>query len=94
MKKPGLIILTLILVIVALSVVKIFISNNVSTSGVVLVKIQEELDKYKFENSIIAEKLYTMTSLTNISNKARTLGYIDSKSDFVLSKQLPVAIKQ
>nr|MBI5456025.1 hypothetical protein [Candidatus Levybacteria bacterium] len=94
MKKPGLMILTLVLVILALSVVKIFISNNVSTSGVVLGKIQEELDKYKFENSIISEKLYVAASLTNVSKEAHDAGFIDSKSDLVLNKQIPVAIKQ
>lgn len=94
MKKPGLIILALVLIILVLSVVRIFISNNVSTSGVVLGKIQEERDKYKFENSIISEKLYTASSLTNVSKEAYDKGFIDSKTDLVLTKQVPVAIKQ
>ncbi|MEK7160265.1 MAG: hypothetical protein AAB702_02185 [Patescibacteria group bacterium] len=94
MKKPVLIIATLVFVILTLSVVRIFISNNISTSGVVLGKVGEELDKYKLENSITAEKLYTMASLTSVSQKAYTLGFVDSKSDFVLNQKVPVAIKQ
>lgn len=94
MKKHSLIIGILLFTILVLSVVRIFISNNVSTSGVVLGKIQEDIDKYKFQNSIIAEKLYLTASLTNISNKAYDSGYIDSKKELVLNKQVPVAIKQ
>lgn len=94
MKKPSLIIGSLLFMILTLSVVRIFISNNVSTSGVVLGKIQEELDMYKFQNSIISEKLYADASLTNVSKKAYDLGFVDSKSELVLNKQVPVAIKQ
>lgn len=94
MKKPSLIIGSLLFIILTLSVVRIFISNNVSTSGVVLGKIQEELDMYKFQNSIIAEKFYTAASLTNVSKIAYELGFVDSKSELVLNKQVPVAIKQ
>lgn len=94
MRKPALIIGILIFVILTLSVVRIFISNNISTSGMLLGKVGEELDKYRFENSIIAEKLYTMSSLTSASQKAYDLGYVDTKNEFVLNKQVPVAIKQ
>lgn len=94
MKKPALIIGTLIFVVLILSIIRIFILNNISTSGVELGRAQDELNKYKFENSIIAQELYSFSSLTNVSQKAYDLGYIDSKSDFVLNKQVPVAIKQ
>ena len=94
MKKPVIIIVTLVFVILTLSVIRIFISNNISTSGVVLGKVVEEYDKYRLENSIIAEKFYTMASLTDVSQKAYDLGYVDSKSDFVLNQKVPVAIKQ
>lgn len=94
MKKPVLIIAAQIFVILALSIVRIFISNNVSTSGVVLGKAQEELDRYRLENSVISEKLYTISSLTSVSKQAYDLGFVDSKSGFVLNTQIPVAIKQ
>jgi hypothetical protein len=94
MKKPALIITTLVLIIVVLSIVKIFVSNRIATSGVVLGRVQEQLLSYKLENTILSEKLYTLSSLTNIASKAYDLGYTDSKTDFVLSNQVPVAIKQ
>ena len=94
MKKPALIIGVLVILVVVLSVVRIFISNRVATSGVVLGKVQQELDDYKLENASLSEKLYTISSLTNISVQASNLGYTDKKTDFVLSTKLPVAIKQ
>lgn len=94
MKKPALFITVLILSILILSVVRTFISNNVSTSGVLLGKAQEQIDKYKLENTLLEEKLYTQSSLTSIAVKADKLGYTDKKTDFVLTNQYPVAFKQ
>ncbi len=94
MKKPTLIITSLVLLIIGLCVVKIFVSNRIATSGVVLGKAQEELSRYRLENSILSERLYTLSSLTNIASKAYDLGYTDTKTDFVLNNQVPVAIRQ
>jgi len=94
MKKPALLIFSLCILIAALSVIRIFISNNIATSGVVLGKIQEQIESYELENSVLAEKLFSISSLTNISQKAYDLGYREQKSELVLTSKLPVAIKQ
>lgn len=94
MKKPALIIGSLIIFILVLSVVRIFISNRVATSGVVLGKLQEQAANLKTENILISEKLYTKTALTTIDSEAEKQGYVEQKSDFVLSGQMPVAYKQ
>lgn len=94
MKKPALIITILMFLILTLSVIRIFVSNRIATSGVVLGKVTEDLSRYRLENTVLSEKLYTMSSLTNIASKAYDLGYTDSKTDFVLSNQVPVAIRQ
>jgi Na+-transporting NADH:ubiquinone oxidoreductase subunit NqrC len=94
MKKPALIIGSLIILVLVLSVVRIFISNQVSTSGVVLSAIQTEAASVKTENTILAEKLYTESALTNIDSEAENLGFVTPKSDFVLSGQVSVAFKQ
>ena len=94
MKKPGLIIGSLIIFILVLSVVRIFISNQVMTSGVVLGKLQEEAAGLKTENILLSEKLYTKTALATIDSEAEKQGYISQKSEFVLSGQMPVAYKQ
>lgn len=94
MKKPALIITILMFLVITLFVVRIFVSNNISTSGAILGKVSQEINNYKFENTILSEKLYTASSLTIIASKAYDLGYTDSKTDFVLNNQLPVALKQ
>jgi len=94
MRKPTLIIGTLLILVIILSVVRIFVSNRIATSGTVLGKVQEQISYYKLENAVLSERLYLESSLTNISSKARELGYTDKKTGFVLSGQLPVALKQ
>lgn len=94
MKKPAVIISILLFVIFSLSMVRIYISNNVATSGVMLEKVQNALTSVKLENIILSQKLYTESSLTDIADKAQSQGYIESKTDFVINGQLPVAFKQ
>jgi hypothetical protein len=94
MKKPALFIGSLMILVLVLSVVKIFISNRVATSGVLLGIIQEQAASLKTENVLLSEKLYTESALTNIDSEAEKQGYVEPKSDFVLSGQMPVAYKQ
>ena len=94
MKKPALIIMFLILVTFVLSVTRMFVSNRLSTSGVELGKVQEEIGSYKLQNALLAQKYYETASLSALDEKATELGYVEKQSEFVLSGQLPVAIKQ
>lgn len=94
MKKPALLITILISIIAVLSIVRIFISNNIATSGIVLSRISEQVEKYKLENSILSEKLYNLSALTNVSEKAYHLGYREEKTALVLIQKQPIALKQ
>ncbi|HYM65345.1 MAG TPA: hypothetical protein VES68_02580 [Candidatus Sulfotelmatobacter sp.] len=94
MKKWSKVIGILILIVVILATVKIYISNGVATSGIVLEKVEQEEDAYRLENSLLSEKLYTDSSLTHINEKAELLGYADKRSDYVISSQQSVALKQ
>jgi len=94
MKKAILSIGILTLIVFGLSIVRIYISNQVATSGVLLGQIQEQSNSYKMENIQLAENLYTKSSLTNIADEALKDGYIEQKTDFVLNGQVPVAYKQ
>jgi cell division protein FtsL len=93
MKKPRLILLILFTVTIILSLIKIFVINNIATSGILLSKVQEEVNKYKLENSEISSKIYSLSSLTYINSKARELGYTEDFRQLVLTNQ-PVAFKQ
>jgi hypothetical protein len=94
MKKQVLLIGILALIVFGLSIVRIYISNQVATSGVILGQIQQQVDAYKMENILLAENLYTKSSLTNIAEEASKQGFVPQKTDFVLNGQVPVAYKQ
>ncbi len=94
MKKPALVIGLLIIVLLGLSVVKTFVSNRISTSGSALGAIEERINFYKVENTLLSEKLYTLSSLTNVLSQADSLGFVEEKSKFVLTNPIPIALKQ
>jgi cell division protein FtsL len=94
MKKPILFIASLLIIVLSLSIVRIYISNQIATSGVVLEQVQSKIDSYKTQNIILAEKLYSESSLTNIAEEAAKDGYVAQSSDFVVNGQIPVAYKQ
>lgn len=94
MKKPALITIVLLLTVVMLSIVQTIMSNSLSTSGILLSKIQEENHFYKSENITLSEKLLAESSLTNLASKASELGFVENKSQFVLKSSLPLAIRQ
>lgn len=91
MNKSTLLIFVLILAVVVLSVVRTYVSNNIATSGVTLSLVEEKVSVLKTENAVLAQKLYENSSLTNVASKASTLGFVDSKTSFVLNSGLPVA---
>lgn len=91
MKKPVFLLAILIFIIVGLLVIRTVISNTISTSGVVLGKTQDKLIKYKTENILLREKIFTLSSLSNISSAAGQIGFVGSKSNFALSKTRPIA---
>ena len=94
MKKPIFLVMLAILMVIVLSIAKTVVSGRLSTSGVSLSKIEEEINNYKTQNIILREKLLTVSSLNNIASRASLLGFVEKKSELVLSKPLPLAIKQ
>lgn len=93
MKKPSFIIIFLLGLIITLSMVKAIVYNRLSTSGVFVGKVEEEIGFYKTQNAILSEKLLISSSLTNIFTKATELGFAKYDSLMVL-KTLPLAVKQ
>jgi hypothetical protein len=70
------------------------VSNRLSTSGIVLGKIEEEIRFYKTENSSLAEEFFLVSSLNNIESRAATLGFVKEKSPLVLTSLSEVAVRQ
>jgi len=94
MKKYSLVLGALILTVLALIIVRTFIANNVSTSGVVLGNVQNQINAYRLKNSILSQQVYSLSALTNIAAKAEKIGYVDKTQEFVLSNSIPIAVKQ
>lgn len=93
MKKPTLIIIFLLGLVIALSIAKVIVYNRLSTSGVFVGKVEEEVISYKRENAILTQELLSNSSLTNISIKAEKFGFVKEDSEMIL-KTLPLAVKQ
>ena len=94
MKKSIVIIAILLVAVLALSIVRIYICNQISTSGVVLDQVQSESDSYKMQNILLSQKLYSESALTNIAEQAVKKGFVSQGLDFVLNNQIPLAFKQ
>lgn len=94
MKKPVLLIAILILTIITLFGVRAAVSNKLSTSGVALGKTQDEINKFRTQNLILKEKVYSLSSLSHVSSAAAKLGFVESKESFALTKAHPIALKQ
>ena len=91
----------LFLIIVLLSIIQAVVSNRLSTSGITLGKIEDEIRFYKTENSSLAEEYFLVSSLNNIASRAADLGFarersplVLTKSDLVLSPLSGVAVRQ
>lgn len=94
MKRPVQIITSLVFLIIALGVVRVTVSNGLSTSGIALSLTEDSVASYKKENLILQEKLLTISSYTQIASKAGELGFVPNKTNLVISTSLPIALKQ
>jgi cell division protein FtsL len=94
MNKSVIILFIAIFTVLSLSIVRVFVSNSMSTQGIALDNIEKELSHYKTQNAVLREELLHLTSLDNIASKASHLGFVGSKTSISLNKPLPLAIKQ
>lgn len=94
MKKPILLVTILILIVISLFGVRVAVSNRISISGIALGETQDEVSRLKIENIVLKEKVYTLSSLTQVSSAAAKLGFVESKQSFALTKAHPIAFKQ
>ena len=94
MKKPALIITTLMFLVIALVVARVAVSNGLSTSGIAIKTTEDNVSSYKRENLILQEKLLTASSYTQIASKASEIGFLPSKANFVVGSSTTIAIRQ
>lgn len=93
MKKPIAVIILLSCIVVVLLVARITIVNSISTTGITLVDLQNQINTYKKENELLTVQYLQAASYTNISDKAEKLGYVPVKSQVDLAAPLPMAMR-
>lgn len=93
MKKPMLLIIFLGCIVVALSLVRITLEDNISTTGITLVDIQNQTEAIKDQNELLTVKYLQSASFTHIASQAKKLGYVPVSSEIDLSAPLPLALR-
>jgi len=93
MKKPILIIGTLSFIIVLLLVARVTMVDNISTTGITLVDIQNQIATYKDQNELLKVQYLQAAAYTNIAKKATKLGYVPVTSEVDLSAPMPLALR-
>ena len=93
MKRPTLLIIFIFVTILGLALWQVGMANEISTTGAELAQIQKQVDDYKRENAVLREEYLSMSSFTNIAEKAEELGYIEAKTTVSLNGPLPLALR-
>lgn len=83
----------IIALVVVFSLVQVFVSNRLSTTGLVLGKLEEEIAFYEKQNSLLSEKLLLSSSLVHLASAAAEFGFIEEKSQVTLKSPLPIAFR-
>lgn len=93
MKKPLVLLGFLGMIVVALLLAQITLVNSLSTTGINLVDIQNQIDTYKKQNEILKVAYLQAASYTNIATQAQKLGYVPVKSEIDLAAPMPLALR-
>ena len=94
MKKSYILIIFLLGLIGVLSIGKAVLHNTLSTTGIYVGKTEQEIASLKTQNSILSEKLLAASSLTNIAEKAKQLGFINENKLMIVGTSKPLALNQ
>lgn len=94
MKAYSLIVKILFIIMLLLAGIRVVVSNSISTSGVALDRINEDVASVKTDNLLIEEKLLSLTSLNNVASEAAKLGFASNNDILIIANPLPIAAKQ
>lgn len=93
MKRPIVVIISLITLIVLLSFIQVVVSNRFSTTGLTLGEVEDRIAQYQKENAILTEKLLFASSYTHIASEAAQLGFVDSRNTVYITTPIPIAFR-
>lgn len=93
MKKSYTIVIFLLGLSTLLAMGKAILQNSLSTSGIFVSEMQQEINSYKTQNAILSERLLTASSLTTIIEKARKAGFTSENNLMVLRSSGSLAVR-
>lgn len=91
MKKLSKLAQIVTLIICFLLVLQIIVANRLNSSGLLLSSLEQKSEDLSLQNDLLARKIATFSSLTQIAGRASELGYVKAKT-YYLSPQIPVAL--
>jgi cell division protein FtsL len=94
MKKPIILLGGLFAIVVVLAVIRISLVNSISTTGIALVDLQNQVEEVEKQNELLKEQYLQAASFTTISAKAKSMGFAPSKTHLNMSAPLPLALNQ
>lgn len=84
----------LICTVIVLSLVQVVVSNFLSTTGISLVKLEDDTRRYQTQNAIFSEELLNASSFTMIASRASSLGFANRFARVYFTSPLPVALRR
>lgn len=93
MRKKRVVLFIIVGVFIALSLVQVVLSNSLSTTGIALSRLENEVARYQRLNSMLRETILTETSLTKIASSAATFGFLQQSSQIVIDSSIPIAAR-
>lgn len=93
MKKCYILVIFLLGAAVVLSIGKAILYNALSTSGIFVSKVEQEISYYKTQNAILSEEFLTASSLTNVAEKALASGFTNESTLMILKTSRSLAVK-
>ncbi len=89
--KLRILIISSIVLAVVMGIAKIAVASSLSTSGISYGLLETQIQTLQKQNMILAEQLYTDTSLTEIASEAATLGFVPDGKVVAVDSSIPVA---
>lgn len=85
-------IIVILVVVIFLSLVQLFISHNLATSGERVRSLEAEIDLLEKENNRLSAEINQIASLSRIANEAEKMGLTKATQVLHLTPEIPVAM--
>ena len=83
----------MIILVIALAVIKLIVSNRFATFGQRLTQIDQEKTDLKKKKILLEEEVYQLTNLERIKEEARELGFGQEREIVYYGLDVPVALR-